>query len=181
MKEANEESIEEQCIIIDKKMNTGSSKKAYSTLKSLTKTKSSVLSDAYENFLTKSAAEINRLHSHSERSQTRSGQRKSVHTKDRKQLDNIRDSTTLAEEKAEFRAGRRVEQSSSAPQLDLRKLTTADDSTLTKNWCKSFNNYGNASSAKLLNGRLQNIRINEDAADDDNIVYYDILTKFYQY
>ncbi|KAH3875062.1 hypothetical protein DPMN_038323 [Dreissena polymorpha] len=47
MKEAKELRIEEQCIKIDKKMNARRGKKSFSTLKSLTKTKSSVfLSDA---------------------------------------------------------------------------------------------------------------------------------------
>ncbi|KAH3724518.1 hypothetical protein DPMN_050337 [Dreissena polymorpha] len=51
MKEANEEWIEEQGIIIDKEMSAGSSKKAYSIPKILTKTsqsKASVISDADE-------------------------------------------------------------------------------------------------------------------------------------
>ena len=63
MKEAKEEWIEEQHIIIYKEVNAGSSKKAYSTLKTLTKTsqaKSSVISDAGGNLHTKNATVINR-------------------------------------------------------------------------------------------------------------------------
>jgi exonuclease III len=63
MKEAKEEWIEEQCDSIDKEMTTGSSKQAYSTLKTLTKTsqpKASVIADADGNLLTESAAVLSR-------------------------------------------------------------------------------------------------------------------------
>ena len=54
LKEVREEWIKEQCIIIDKEITTGRSKKAYSTLKTLTKPshpKASVISDADGNLL----------------------------------------------------------------------------------------------------------------------------------
>ncbi len=63
MKETMAEYIDEQCINIDKKIITCSSKKAYNTLKSLTKTsqtKVSVVADAEDN-MTAIATALNRL------------------------------------------------------------------------------------------------------------------------
>ncbi|KAH3748081.1 hypothetical protein DPMN_182518 [Dreissena polymorpha] len=46
MKEADQKWIEKQCIIIEKEITAGSSTKAYSNLKTLTKTETIVISDA---------------------------------------------------------------------------------------------------------------------------------------
>ena len=63
MKVAKEEWIDGQFKNIEKGMMSGSSKEAYNTLKTLTKTqqhKSAVIEDSGENILTKSTAVLNR-------------------------------------------------------------------------------------------------------------------------
>ena len=63
MKSAKEEWIEEQCKNIEKRMMSGNGKKAYNTLKALTKTqqhKSAVIEDSSGNILPEGTAVLNR-------------------------------------------------------------------------------------------------------------------------
>ena len=63
MKEAKEAWTEQQCKNIEKRMMSGNSKKAFNTLKALTKTqqhKSAVIEDSSGGILTESTAVLNR-------------------------------------------------------------------------------------------------------------------------